>query len=156
MIFDNVEVIQGFFPLPTLLWGMAAVFGGLGMYALNGLFFPKDCVNLTILGMEGSGKTTLWNGILQGDELKHSQSTSSKTQLEERVVEINGVKKVFKNNFDIPGGLDYVRLEYKNLIEENDFIIFSVSGPTYLFNSKYQDEANARLSFIKRFICNLP
>jgi GTPase SAR1 family protein len=152
MIFSNIELIHGFFPLPVLLWGIAAVFGGVGVYALTGLIFPKDSVNLTILGMQRSGKTTLWNGILEGNELKHSQSTATITQLDEKVVEINGVRKVFKNNFDIPGTIDYVRLEYKNLIEENDFVIFSVSGPEYLSNLKYQDEANARLSFIKYFI----
>ena len=118
-----------FWPLLLIITGIAGGIGGSLVLIFLDKIWPKEGVALTILGMKGAGKTTLWN-FITNDQLEKS-STAGADTVEECWVEINGSERKIKKSLDISGSPDMVRAEYKNLIEKNDFIIFIFEFSVY-------------------------
>lgn len=88
------------------------------------LFSPKKTRIVSILGMKGAGKTTLWNK-LRGYDTIASEDVTDKEQIKSFNLKTNGIASVkILQTIDIPGGQDMVRDEYMDIIKESSLILF--------------------------------
>ena len=105
----------------------------------------RKTTSMVILGLKGSGKTTMWK-LLKGKHLSKGHSEpSSREKIESFEVKgTDGRKVSISATYDIGGGDDYVA-QYNSLIEKHTMIYFLVDL-TKLESQKA--EINARLEKI--------
>lgn len=141
--------------IPLIIGAAIALFaGGAIVASFSKVKKPSKDLNLAILGMKNSGKTQLWNVITNG-QLKQSPTAGSET-IKKCTVEINGIKRTLKQSLDVEGSRDLVKLEYKNLIDSKDFILFIFDSNLLLnrtdLSKEYIEDLKMRLKMIKRNI----
>lgn len=101
---------------------------------------------LAVLGMQASGKTQLYK-TLQGMEYTGYEATSVNEyegfdiKLPDRTIHI-------KKGKDIGGTEAYIKLYYKEMMRENEIVIFVFNAYRYLNDSTYSRNTNARFDFI--------
>ena len=154
---EIVEVNYSYAILPfwliLILWGLGGgalggLVGGLSVYLFD-LFRPGKDVDIAILGTEGAGKTTLWKAITQSE--KNVEPTIAGEVINEATVYINSIKRRIKQSLDINGGPDAIRMEYKNLISQKDFIIFIFNTKDFLENKEAVEDVKMRLKVIEKY-----
>lgn len=134
---------------------IGAIIGGSVGGVAGGIFSffgDDDKVNkLGIIGMKSSGKTTFLNN-LRG--IVSVPKTTSKESYDSFEFELsNGKTKYISKGKDIGGNRSYLT-EYRQIIEENDVILYFFDVCKYLTNLDYKRDCNSRLDFINADIKN--
>lgn len=140
-------------PIPFLLIGGIAVVcstAGFFAYKKTDLFRTKQKINLAVLGLKGSGKTTLQN-YLRNDNKRGSTPLSMVNAPE--VIIVRGKKIIIiKEGFDVSGNDESIRHQYEELVKENDHIIFTVDSSKLQNNDEYAKENRGLLNKINKIL----
>lgn len=132
---------------PIIMWALVAVLGG----KLIGSIWDKGKkIGMAVLGMKQSGKTT-WYNFLTGDN-RVSQTYDSVDIKEISLKFPDGKEARIKEGKDIGGDDGNVSVYYKEMIENNDVVLFFFNAYDYLNDIKKQREVNGRLEYIKRHL----
>lgn len=126
----------------------ALIAGGAGAGAggLFSFFTDDDKVKkLGVIGMKSSGKTTFLNN-LRG--IKIVPKTTSKESYDSFEFKLSNKKniQIAKGN-DIGGNQNYLA-EYRQIIKNNDIILYFFNICEYLTNSEYKRYCNSRFDYI--------
>lgn len=110
-------------------------------------FFSKDNkVNkLGVIGMQASGKTTFLNN-LRG--LKAVLNPTSRENFESFKFELSNGKTIYIDKGNDIGGAKNYMLEYRQIIEKNNIVLYFFNVSEYLTNIDYKRECNSRLDHI--------
>lgn len=110
-------------------------------------FFGKDNkVNkLGVVGMQASGKTTFLNN-LRG--LKAVLNPTSRENFESFKFELSNGKTIYIDKGNDIGGAKNYMLEYRQIIEKNNIVLYFFNVSEYLTNIDYKRECNSRLDHI--------
>lgn len=110
-------------------------------------FFGKDNkVNkLGVIGMQASGKTTFLNN-LRG--LKAVLNPTSRENFESFKFELSNGKTIYIDKGNDIGGAKNYMLEYRQIIEKNNIVLYFFNVSEYLTNIDYKRECNSRLDHI--------
>jgi hypothetical protein len=123
----------------------AVVAGAAGGGIVN-YFVGNDKVNtLGVIGMKSSGKTTMLNN-LRG--IKTVPQTTYKESYESFKFELNNGKTISIDKGNDIGGSKNFMIEYKEIINKNEVILFFFNVSDYLTKIEYKRECNSRLEFI--------
>lgn len=135
--------------------GIAALIGGSSGAIAGGLvdLFTNDDkeYKLGLLGMKASGKTTFLNN-LRGIKTV-SKTTSKEIYTSFEFVTSNGKTIKIEKGTDIGGDKNYM-IEYRQIVQKNDVILYFFDVCRYLTEIEYLRECNSRLDFISREIKN--
>lgn len=139
------EINIAIFPIiPLVLWALGAIFLG-GCIFLFSDIVKTTGKKLAILGMERSGKTTLYNMLRTGEPGKPLQTSIE--EVGDFVVKDRKIK--IKKGKDIGGGESLISY-YEDLIRESEIIIFIFNVSKFLNDSTYQRDTKDRLDYIYR------
>lgn len=115
--------------------------------------FTRD-VSMAVLGTEQSGKTT-WYNYLLNKEIKQgsTKGTAVSREIEEfRTRDAKGHLFTLKKSNDISGALEYVGNFYKDMVLENDIILFFFRAPEFYLNvNNARHDIILRLGVIKDY-----
>lgn len=131
------------FLYPWILWILISKL-------IDFLYSPEKDTNITILGTQGAGKTTLWRAITESNE--SVKPTIGIEKIEEKTITINGIERRIRGGQDISGGADNVRSEYKRLIEKNEFIIFIFNVKDFLESKDMNEDVLIRISVVLKYL----
>ncbi len=132
--------------IPFIVAGVGLV-GAVAIAAITSDVEPVSGKTIAVLGMQGAGKTQF---------LAHLRNMSYKTLSASLGVEkystfstkIGGRKVQIEGGMDIPGGDEYIRAYYADLIKKNETIFFFFNTHMYLSDEIYNLNTRARLDFI--------
>lgn len=123
-------------PIPFLIYGgITLISGAASIYAYKktDLFKTKKKINLAVIGLKGSGKTTLQN-YLRNQNNQGPTPLSSDDASEGKI--IKGKKVIIiRRGLDVSGNNEAIMHQYEDLIIQNDHIILIVDS-SKLSNSK--------------------
>lgn len=111
--------------------------------------FNKVKKGIVILGMTGSGKTTIYNYYLNGT----SEGQTSTKEYDQFLMDIGDRKILIKKGKDIAGGVEFFQNQtVQNMISnsETDIIFFVFDAFNYLNDNEYLKDTNARIENIFR------
>lgn len=124
--------------------------GGLVAIIIDSLYPPEQNTNITVLGTQGAGKTTLWRAITGSNE--SVKPTIGIEEIEEATITINDITRRIRGGQDISGGEDNVRSEYKRLIEKNEFIIFIFNVKDFFESKDMNEDVLMRISVVLKYL----
>lgn len=131
---------------------VGAVVAGVAGGGIVNYFVGNDKVNtLGVIGMKSSGKTTMLNN-LRG--IKTVPQTTYKESYESFKFELNNGKTIFIDKGNDIGGSKNFMIEYKEIINKNEVILFFFNVSDYLTKTEYKRECNSRLEFINNDLKN--
>ena len=144
-------------PQEAFIWFIPLIFAGVGLVgvvaiaAITSDVEPVSGKTIAVLGMQGAGKTQF---------LAHLRNMSYKTFSASLGVEkystfstkIGGREVKIEGGMDVPGGDEYVRTYYADLIKKNETIFFFFNTHSYLSDEIYNLNTRARLDFINEKI----
>lgn len=146
--------------LPLMAWHYAVILAlkliggatslGLGYYGLKklGLFEKKKEITLAVLGLKGSGKTTLQN-YLRGTN--HEENTPVSGIDMDEIIISNGKKRIrLKKGKDVSGDDVAIMHQYENIIDESDHIIFITDSSKLLTEANYLSKSRGLLNKINK------
>jgi ethanolamine utilization protein EutP (predicted NTPase) len=123
----------------------AVVAGAAGGSIIN-FFINDDKVNkLGIIGMKSSGKTTLLNNLRGIVSIPKTTFRESYDSFEFKLSNKKTIH-IVKGN-DISGSKNYLT-EYREIIKNNDVILYFFNVCEYLTNLEYKRDCNSRLDHI--------
>lgn len=102
--------------------------------------------NLAVLGMQGAGKTQLYN-MLKGNYGVKTIPTGNEPY-ESFEIKLRDRTVVISDGKDIGGNETYIRQFYKDMIDHNEIIIFIFNIKSYLNDKKERRLINARLEYL--------
>ncbi|CAM3024347.1 GTPase domain-containing protein [Flavobacterium frigoris] len=134
---------------------VGALIGG-GIGGVTGVvvdFFGKDSKanKLGIIGMQASGKTTFLNN-LRG--LEAVLNPTSRENFESFKFELSNGKTIYIDKGNDIGGAKNYMVEYRQIIEKNDIVLYFFNVSEYLTSIDYKRECNSRLDHINGNIKN--
>ena len=137
--------------VPIIAWGILGAIGGALIGGLIGSIWDKgNKIGMAVLGMKQSGKTT-WYNHLTGDN--RTSQTFDHVDIKEISLKFPGGKEaIIKEGKDIGGDEGNVSVYYREMIENNEVVLFFFNAYDYLNDIKYQREVNGRLDYIKRHL----
>jgi hypothetical protein len=137
--------------LPILGWIAAILIGSFGIAGFAGAFDDPKKNKLGVLGMQASGKTFFLN-FLRNIPFIEGQ-TNRQTYESFKYKLSNGKEITIASGIDIGGGNLY-RVDYNNIIEKSDVLLYLFDLGKYLKDSKdfdgqsYQRNCNSRFEHI--------
>lgn len=136
------EASQAVFPLFPIIIGAIILFGIVVIVIILSDSPSPETKKIIILGLQGSGKTTLWR-LLKGEHLtKGTYSPTSKDQVESFNVSGSNNRTIkIETTLDLGGGDLYVN-HYKELVEAGTFVYFLIDLTTI---SEKKADINQRL-----------
>lgn len=154
-------MITHFLIFPLFVWGAIAAVGAFTVAGLAGAFDTKEVAKniaknpnvkrIAILGMQTAGKTRFLS-FLKGEPFV--EGTTSRKSYTEFVYRLTSGKNItISSGKDIGGGNIY-RVDYNEMIENNDVIIFMFNMNAYIKNIidlegfPYQRSCNSRFEHV--------
>lgn len=140
---QHVEVQEASLLLTLLIIGAAVLLVGI-VYATT--TEPVKGTTMAVLGMQASGKTQFYK-TLQDIEYTGYEATSVNDyegfdiKLSDRTIHIRKGK-------DIGGTEAYIKQYYKEMMRDNEIVVFTFDVYRYLNDSGYSKNTNARFDFI--------
>lgn len=130
--------------------GSAVAAGTAGGYLATVLFKDKIKIEkgLAILGMQGAGKTTIYD-FLQGKKKAGAITTvDDYDEFEFDIDKKNTI--VFRKGKDIGGGSEFIKKYYQQMIADKniDYCFFVFNSYDYVNDKDYRGQVNARLDHI--------
>ncbi len=108
----------------------------------------KNKIGMAVLGMQQSGKTLWWNA-LTGQE-RGGQTTEE--EIESFTLHCREERELhLRKSIDI-GGMEEKMVKYRELVEENDKILFFFNIKEYLENTMYKRYVLSRLDLITTYL----
>lgn len=145
--FFNVGGEQQLAFAPLLVWGLIFLFGGsLGVAIYKSLKYIKGH-KIAVLGMQYSGKTQLL-AHLRNIPYDGYVNSLGANPYEKFTLHLGDRDVRIANGKDIPGGAEYIRDYYKQMIVDNEIIFFLFDAYRYLHDNNYSRQTQARLAFI--------
>lgn len=146
-------------PQEAFIWFIPLIVAGVGIVgavtiaAITSDVEPVTGKTIAVLGMQGAGKTHFLAHLRNMNYKKFSASLGAEkystfsTKIGDRIVKIEG-------GMDVPGGEEYIRTYYVDLIKKNETIFFLFNTHMYLSDETYNLNTRARLDFINDRIKN--
>lgn len=130
--------------------GAAAAAGTTGGILATVLFKDKIKIKkgLAILGMQGAGKTTIYD-FIQGKKKAGAITTvDNYDEFEFNIGKNNTI--VFRKGKDIGGGSEFIKKYYQQMIADKDidYCFFVFNSYDYVNDKDYRGQVNARLDHI--------
>ena len=131
-------------PQEAVFWFIPIIVGaaivGAGTGALVGVIIDALCPiegkTIAVLGMQGAGKTQFLANL---KNVSYTQSASLGVESYKAFSVKIGDKTVkIEGGMDVPGGEEYIRRYYEDLISKNDIVFFLVHCVNHLICSDYR------------------
>lgn len=157
-MFDlNLDLIMNQ-PQEAFLWFIpfivvAAVGGVVTIAAIASDTEPVTGEKISVLGMQGAGKTQFL-AHLRNMSYKNLSASVGVETYSAFTTKIGNRKVKIGGGMDVPGGEEYIRDYYEDQIEKNEIIFFLFNTYEYLNDEKYNLNTRARLDFINGKIKN--
>ena len=141
-------------PQEAVFWFIPIIVGaaivGAGTGALVGVIIDALCPiegkTIAVLGMQGAGKTQFLANL---KNVSYKQSASLGVESYKAFTVKIGDKTVkIEGGMDVPGGEEYIRRYYEDLISKNDIVFFLFNTYNFLTEEEYNLKTKARLDFI--------
>ncbi len=146
-------LVFGFLPfIPLVILASGAL--GLGGFLLASLSEPnEETRDIIILGMQGSGKTTLWEAL--GAKVR-AGATYSEEAIDSFSIEVIREGETHRisihNAKDVGGAKDFVSYKhYLDLINSDSFVYFIVNA-MHIRKSDYYEDIEDRLLLINKIV----
>jgi hypothetical protein len=138
-------------PIGAITIAGALIAGGTGAVAggVFSFFTDKEKTGLAIFGMQGSGKTTIFN-YLRNENAGPGTTIRTLNEFEYKLD--NGKTRLIKKGVDIGGAEEYIKKNYAPMLLDTNYDVyfFVFNSFKYLNDSAEQRNINARIEFIQK------